>query len=90
MFDDSAIVQEISCRHLKAEAQVQSQINYRGIYGGQSGTGAGFLREFRFPLIISIAPTLPCSSITRGWYSTPHYTRRNKWTQSHPTLRIKK
>jgi hypothetical protein len=32
-----------------------------GICGGQSGAGAGFLRELRFPLPIFIPPTSPSS-----------------------------
>jgi hypothetical protein len=32
-----------------------------GIYGGQSGAGAGFLRVLRFPLPFFIPPNLPSS-----------------------------
>jgi hypothetical protein len=43
------------------------------ICGGQSGSGAGFLRVLRFPLPIFIPPTAPQSpsSITWGWYKRP-------------------
>jgi hypothetical protein len=43
------------------------------VCGGQSGTGAGFLRVLRFPLTIfipSISPQSP-SNIIRGWYNRP-------------------
>jgi hypothetical protein len=42
-----------------------------GICGGQSGSGAGFLRVLRFPLPICIPPTAPQSpsSIIWGWYN---------------------
>jgi hypothetical protein len=40
-----------------------------GICGGQSDTGACFLRALRFPLPILIPPTTPHSSTIRGWYN---------------------
>jgi hypothetical protein len=43
-----------------AAARVQSQFRSRGIYGEQSGTGAGFLQVLQFPLEILI-PTVPHS-----------------------------
>jgi hypothetical protein len=59
------------------------------ICGGQSGTGAGFLRVLRFPLPVSIPPTAPHSSyIIRGWYNRPVSGRRTKWTHSHLSARI--
>jgi hypothetical protein len=42
-----------------AAARVRSHFRSCGICGGQSGTGAGFLRVLRFPLPILIPPTAP-------------------------------
>jgi hypothetical protein len=71
-----------------AVAQVRAQVRSCGICGGQSGTGAGFLRALRFPLLILIPPTAPYSSdIVRGWDNSPVSGRRTKWTQSHLTPR---
>jgi hypothetical protein len=83
------IAQAVSRRLPTAAARVPTQVSSCGIYGGQkSGTGAGFLRVFRFPLPIFIPPTAPhssSSSIVRGWYSKSTIGRRTKRTQSHPT-----
>jgi hypothetical protein len=69
----------------------EAQVKSCGIYGGQRGTGAGFLRVLRFPLPILIPPTAPhSSSIVRLWYSRPVTGRRTKWAQSHLTPRNKK
>jgi hypothetical protein len=47
-------------RHVPtAAARIQSQVRQRGICGGQSGTGAGFLRLLPFPLSILIPLTAP-------------------------------
>jgi hypothetical protein len=72
--------------------EVRAQVRLRGICGGQSGTGVGFLRVLLFPLPILIPPTVPhsSSSVIRGWYNRPVSGRRTKWTQSHPTPRNKK
>jgi hypothetical protein len=71
-----------------ATIPVRAQVRSRGICGGQSGTGAGFIRVFRFSLPILISLTAPhSSSIIQGWYSRPISGRRTKWTQSHPTPR---
>jgi hypothetical protein len=87
-----AIAQAVSRRHPTAEAWVRFQVRPCGIYGGQSGTRAGFLRVIRFPLPIRILPTAPhsSSSVIRGWYNRKNSGRRIKWTQSHPTSRNKK
>jgi hypothetical protein len=44
-----------------------------GICGRQSGTEAGFLQVFRFPLPIFIPPTAPQSpsSVIWGWHNRP-------------------
>jgi hypothetical protein len=54
-----AIAQAVSRWLSTAAARVRSQIRACGICGGQSGTGAGFLRVLRFPLPILIPPTAP-------------------------------
>jgi hypothetical protein len=54
-----AIAQAVSRWLSTTAAQVRSQVTSCGICGGQSGTGAGFLRVLRFPLSILIPPTAP-------------------------------
>jgi hypothetical protein len=44
-----------------AAARVRVRAKHVGVSGGQSGTGAGFLRILRFPLPI-IIPTTSASS----------------------------
>jgi hypothetical protein len=70
-----------------AAALVPVQFRSCGICGGQSGTGAGFLRVLPFSLPI-IPPTAPhsSSSIIRGWYNRPNSGRRAKWAQYPPIL----
>jgi hypothetical protein len=87
-FYGRAIAQAVSRRFPTAASRVRAHVRSCGICGGQSGTGADFLRVLQFPLPILIPPTAPhSSSIIRGWYNTPIRGRRSKWTQSHPTPR---
>jgi hypothetical protein len=82
-----AIAQAVSRWLPTAAARVRSQVRSCEICGGQSSTGAGFIRVLQFPLPILIPPTTPHSSIIRGWYNMPNIGRRTKWTPSHPTPR---
>jgi hypothetical protein len=83
-----AIVPAISRRLPTTAARVLSQVKSRGIFGGQSGTGAGFLQVLRFRLPILIPSTARhSSSIIRDWYNSPVSARHTKRTQSHPTPR---
>jgi hypothetical protein len=83
------MAQAVSRRLPTAAAGVRAQVRSCGIYGRQSGSWAGFLRVFPFPLQVPISPTTPQSpsSIFRAWYNRPISGRRTKWTQSHPTPR---
>jgi hypothetical protein len=83
-----AIAQAVSRRLPTTAAWVQAQVRSCEICGGQSGTGAGFLRPLRFPLPILIPLIAPHSSpINRGWCKRPVSGRRTKWTQSHRTTK---
>jgi hypothetical protein len=82
-----AIVQAVSHCPPTAAARVRAWVRSCGICGGQSGTGAGFLRVLWFPLPIfipSIAHQSP-SSIIWGSYNRPLMAAVTKWTQARPT-----
>jgi hypothetical protein len=61
-----AIAQAVSRRLLTAAARVRAQVWSCGSFGGQSDTGAGFLRVLRFPLPVLIPPSAPYSSSDAG------------------------
>jgi hypothetical protein len=74
-----AIAQAVSRRFPTATARARAQIRSCGICGGQSGTGAGYLRVLRFALPIFSPPNAPpSSSIIRGWYNRPVSVRLTK------------
>jgi hypothetical protein len=92
-WEGRAIAQAVSRRLPTAAAWVRAQVRSCGISGGQSGTGAGFLRVLRLPLPIRIPPIVPqssSSSIIWGWYNRPSSGCSTKWTQCHLMRKIKK
>jgi hypothetical protein len=86
VYSGRAIAQAVSRWLPTVAARVRDRIMSCGICGGQSGTGAGFLRVLWSPLPIRIPPIAPqsSSSIIRGWYNRLISGQRSKWTQSHP------
>jgi hypothetical protein len=82
-----AITQAVTRWLSIAATRIQAPFRSYGICGGRSDTGAGFLRVFRFPLLILFPSTAPhsSSSIIQGWYIRPKSDQRTKWTSSHPT-----
>jgi hypothetical protein len=82
-----AIAQAVSRWLPTAAARVRAQVWLCGICGGQSGSGAGFLRVLRFALPIFIPPISPQppSSIIWGWYNRPVVAAVPSGLKSHPT-----
>jgi hypothetical protein len=66
-----AVAQVVSRWLPTAAAWVRAGVRSCGIFGGESGIGAGFLRVLRFPLPILIPPIAPESpyNIIWGWYT---------------------
>jgi hypothetical protein len=70
---------------------VRDRVCHVGFCGGQSGSGVGFLRVFRFPLPIFIPPIAPQSSssiigvCTIGQVAAVPRTNRYLGTQCRPT-----
>jgi hypothetical protein len=60
------IAQAVSRRLPTAAAWVRTHVRSCGICGRRSGTGAGFLQVFRFPLSILIPQIVPYSSSGAG------------------------
>jgi hypothetical protein len=66
------MAQAVSCRLPTTKAWVWARVRSCEICGGQSGTGAGFLRLLQFPLL-SIPPNAPhwsSSIIIRSWHNS--------------------
>jgi hypothetical protein len=81
-----ALAQAVSRWLPTAAARGRVRGRARGVCGGQSGTGAGFLRVLRFPL-----PITPIN--TRAWHNRPIGGRNAEWTQldsTPPLFELKK
>jgi hypothetical protein len=89
--DGRALSQAVSHRLPTAAARDRGRVWSCGICGEQSGTGAGFLLVFPFPLPVFIPPVAPqlpgAGTIDRNMASVPR--GHPIWTPP-PTLRIKK
>jgi hypothetical protein len=83
-----------SCHQILVPFELNTATVYMlcGIWGGQSGVGAGFLRVLWFPLPIFIPPISPQSppSIIWGWYNRPVVTTVPSELSLTPLTAIKK
>jgi hypothetical protein len=87
-----ALAQVVSHRFPTAAARVRAQVTSCGICGGQSDTGACFLRVLLFPLPVTppIDPHSSPSIIIRGLYSRPFSGLSNSGLVSTPTQETEK
>jgi hypothetical protein len=74
-----AVTQAVRHWLLTAVARARAQVSSFGIYGGQSGTGTGFLRVLRFPCQSAFNKLLH----NLGLVQYPSSGRSAKRTQSH-------
>jgi hypothetical protein len=65
------VAQAVIRRLSIAAARVRTQDRSCGIYGGQSGTGAGFLLVLGFITQIFSPPSASYLSTIRHWYNMP-------------------
>jgi hypothetical protein len=82
-------VAQVVSSWLPIVARVRSRDESYGCLGGQSVSGAGFLRVLRFPMT-NIPPVSPHSSISiiRGWYNRPWPTYQADSVSPHPKKRF--
>jgi hypothetical protein len=85
-FMGRVVAQAVSCRPPSSAARVRPQVRSCGISGGQSGTGARFLRVVELPLLI-IPLNTPHLSSSSGAGIIGQIVA-DVPTQSHSTPRI--
>jgi hypothetical protein len=80
------VAQADSSRLSTTAALDRARVKSCGIWGGQSGTSAGFLLVLRFllPLIHSTNCSMSSPSIIQGWYNRPINGRSNSGLGSTP------
>jgi hypothetical protein len=77
----------VSPRLPSSAVRIRAKVTWCGICGVQSGTGAGLLQVFRFPLTLtSPIASHSSSSIIRGWYNSQKSGWCVKWTEYQRTL----
>jgi hypothetical protein len=76
-----AIAQAVSRWLPTVAARVRARVLSSGIFGGQSGAGAGFSPSTSVSPVNLHSTKYPITIITRGRYSRPFSGRRAEWTQ---------